>query len=320
LQTSIRGIHQCLVAEVFFNGDPTPHNATPSSSDNLSQRNLAIAHSDNPGSLATHTVQHTFEIKPSQFHLPKEFSSKDFNQSFLNTNTFVATDQPSGPDILMIHWNNLPRDSKVILYMPDIKVDDILALEPYTRVSPTKISMEDGHSFSFTTADISYIPIPGGFNKNIPGLLTVELPSNVVKGQLFKVLVQQARFYRNTRRIIGSFQFNISVSTAEIILKKEMRNLSLLQYVRESMAVTDPWRMIFNRYIKSTSDKINGLGGDASTVPSSYNDKWLYVNNSETSTKDFLVSLMNKCCKRMSIFMILLLMLLLVIVFLIIVK
>jgi hypothetical protein len=320
LQTSIRGIHQCLVAEVFFDGDPTPLNATPSSSDNLSQRNLAIAHSDNPGSPATHTAQHTFEIKPSKFHLSKELEEKSFNEMFFKANKFAVDNQLSGPDILMIHWNNLPRDSKVLFYMPDINVDDILALEPYARLSPTKITKEDEHSFSFTSADVNYIPIPGGFDKNIPGLLTVELPSNVVKGQLFKVLVQQARFYRGARRITGSFQFNISVSTADIILKKEMRNLSILQYVRQSMAVTDPWRMIFNKYIKSLSDKINGLGGDASVVPASANDKWLYDNGSEISTKDILVSMINKCCKRMSLFMFALLFLLLVLVILFILK
>src|SRR6185436_10364611 len=57
IQELIRGLHQCLVAEVFFATDLIDPGATPAGSDNLAQRNLAISESDNPGSLATHTVQ-----------------------------------------------------------------------------------------------------------------------------------------------------------------------------------------------------------------------------------------------------------------------
>ncbi len=312
LQTSIRGIHQCLVAEVFFAGDPTQPNATPGSSDNLSQRNLAIANSDNPGSSATHTLQHTFEIKPSQFNLTQDAIDGQIIARHTSATANVGNDQLIGPDLLLIHWNNLPRESKIIVYMPEVKVDDIIALEPYTRLTPTQIIKEDEHSFSFISSDINYIPIPGGFIKNIPGLLTIELPSTVVKGQLFKVLVQQARFYRNTRRIIGSFQFNIPVSTAEQILTIGMRNLSILKYVRQSMPVTDPWRMIFNRYIKGLSDKVNGLGGKADNVPASPNDKWLVAKPDDKQSDDVLIRLFNYCCKRISILLLLLILLLFV--------
>lgn len=316
LQTSIRGIHQCLVAEVYFDGDPTPVNATPASSDNLAQRNLAIAHSDNPGNISTHTVQHTFEIKPSQFKLSVESLGNRLTSLMPQAAAF-AVNESVGPDLLMIHWNNLPAASKVIVYTPDIKVDDILALEPYTRISAGKIVKEDEHSFSFSSSHINYIPIPGGFEKNIPGLLTIELPNNVVKGQLFKVVVQQARFFRNTRYIIGSFQFNVVVRTAVQILQKEMRNLSILKYVRQTMPVTDPWRLIFNRYIKALSDKIDGLGGDAAAVPPAPHDKWL--PGSETG-QDGLIKFIHRCCRSMSILMIGILLLLLLLIILLFVK
>ncbi|ESU20475.1 hypothetical protein FEDK69T_29980 [Flavobacterium enshiense DK69] len=295
LQTSVRGIHPCLIAEIYFEDDPTRVGATPGSSDNLSQRNLVIAHSDNPGSLSTHTVQHTFEIKPSQFSLPTNHHGHEMHME-----AFDARKQRRGPDFLIIHWNNLPRDSKIVVYMPDVKTDDILALEDYARLSPTKIKKEDENSFSFISSDINYIPVPGGFQKNIPGLLTIELPNNIVKGQLFKVLVQQARFYGNARRIIGSFQFNIPVSTAERILKIEMRNLSILQYVRQTMATTDPWRLIFDRYITGVSDKVDGLGGNASNVPAAPDDRWLYNIDKDLPMADTIIKLFNHCCKRIS--------------------
>ena len=64
----VRGIHQCLVAEVRFQPgavDPIPNGATPASSDRLAQRNLAIVDSDNPGDSVTHRVRHTLLLKPS---------------------------------------------------------------------------------------------------------------------------------------------------------------------------------------------------------------------------------------------------------------
>jgi hypothetical protein len=132
----------------------------------------------------------------------------------------------------------------------------------------------------------------------------VELPSTVVKGQLFKVLVQQARFYNNTRRIIGSFQFNIAVSVAALILNREMRNLSILKYVRQSLSLADPWRLIFDRYIGVQSDKVDGLGGDSDMVPAAPNDKWLAGPDSQTPSTGALIEMFNRCCKRTSLLLI----------------
>jgi hypothetical protein len=65
IQELTRARHMCIVAEVFFEEDLTVGGETPGSSDNLSQRNLAILHSENPGGPGSHTVMHAFEIKPS---------------------------------------------------------------------------------------------------------------------------------------------------------------------------------------------------------------------------------------------------------------
>src|SRR5207249_3778867 len=68
MQTLITGIHQCLVAEIFFwpsgtVSDPIHTGATPASSDRLAQRNLSIVPSSNPSWPDAHTIQHTFTIK-----------------------------------------------------------------------------------------------------------------------------------------------------------------------------------------------------------------------------------------------------------------
>lgn len=271
-----RGVHQCLVAEISFEGDPTPHNATPGSSDNLSQRNLIIVQSDNPGGPATHTVQHTFEIKPSPFQFsPGLTALADQPNHFATAAISIRT----APDYLLIHWNNLPKDSKVTLFMPDVAIDDILFLESILRASPSRMTKEDEHTCSFLAADVNHIPIPGGLDRNIPGLLTIDLPSTVVKGELFKVLVQQTRYLLGSQRVVGSFQLNIPVTTAPLMLPEEMRNLAVLKHIHLAIPTGTAWDLIFNRYLKGLSDKVDGLGGDASNVPASPDDQWMGDGN-----------------------------------------
>lgn len=62
IRNILRGQHQCMVAEIFYAGDPTEANTNPGVSDNLAQRNLLIIETDNPGNGMTHTVQHSFDI------------------------------------------------------------------------------------------------------------------------------------------------------------------------------------------------------------------------------------------------------------------
>ncbi len=54
--------HQCMIVEVAYSLDPTVAGATPGTSDNLAQRNLLIVQTANPGSSATRTVHHAFDV------------------------------------------------------------------------------------------------------------------------------------------------------------------------------------------------------------------------------------------------------------------
>ena len=71
IQELMRGLHQCLVAEIHYQLDPIQSGATPGSSDNLAQRNILFDFSDNPGTFAAHLVHHTFELEPSPTPLPQ---------------------------------------------------------------------------------------------------------------------------------------------------------------------------------------------------------------------------------------------------------
>lgn len=68
IRTLIHDAHQCMVVEVMMDGDATQLGTTPSTSDNLAQRNITILTSDNPGSAMTRTVEHSFEAQTDAPH------------------------------------------------------------------------------------------------------------------------------------------------------------------------------------------------------------------------------------------------------------
>jgi hypothetical protein len=283
----IRGHHQCLVAEIFFQpsgADPIPVGATPASSDRLAQRNLAIVESDNPGGAASHTVQHTFIVK-----------------NVARTETRAAVVAPRSE--LVIHWNNVPRDAIASLYSPQWSADDILQLANL-RQHPATLSRLDDHTVACRIADISFIPLPAGAQQTYAGLLSIVLPQHVWDGQMFHIDVQQfadlptpgimklaaAAEQRPKRRgrkttsrpetngteppryVVGSFRITIPVRLRETLLHRETRKLAALRYTRQGIPTTSRWVPIFERYLAALEAKVTGLGGDPTTIPASLDD------------------------------------------------
>ena len=133
VQNLIRGKHQCLVAEIRF-GDPIPDGATPASNENLSQRNLAIVESDNPGPEDSHTIAHTFELKTTLTKSQREFVNTDGHLQRFNLRPIEAAF-----DELMIVWGGVPEDAEATLYLPALRADDIITAASL-RYGPSAIS------------------------------------------------------------------------------------------------------------------------------------------------------------------------------------
>ncbi|MFD6106846.1 galactose oxidase-like domain-containing protein, partial [Nocardia salmonicida] len=185
IQELIRSEHMCIVAEVFYEGDLTNPGETPHSSDNLSQRNLAILHSDNPGASDSHTVMHTFEIKPSLIPALPTRNTPSALSAHLPRDTYdFRLDQ------LIFRWHNLPQDSEVTVYFSDIDTAHIQTLA-VLRNSPLACEVIDKHTLKFKVAGLTWIPIPGGRTLNIPALLSITLPDNVSYGQVYRVSIHQ---------------------------------------------------------------------------------------------------------------------------------
>lgn len=283
----VRGIHQCLVAEIRYQPgavDPIPSGATPTSSDRLAQRNLAIVESDNPGIESTHRVQHTFLLKPSSASRTGQFMA-------LTTNAA----QQQRHDELVFHWHALPRKTIASLYLPDWNADDVIALNGTLRPGPRILTKVDVHTVSFTVGDIAYIAIPGHIRDAVPGLLTLQLPLSVRDGQQFTIDIEQhtgltcrreihtkdskkhkdLKINFSQRRVLGAFRLNVVVKSGEPLVRKLVRNLAVLRYVFQAIPKSDGWHPVFERYLSQLSDQIAGLGVDPSLIPASPDDPGL---------------------------------------------
>lgn len=252
----IRNYHQCLVAEIYFEDDKINFGDTPGSSDNLSQRNLVLEMSSNPGDAASRRVATTMWVRPSQ--MPKDTG--------VNPLASVSTAALAGRfkhDELVIWWKNLPSGASVDLYIPSVDVDEMLRVAGY-RASANPLEKVDAHTIRSTRRSVTYIPLPGGLTKLIPCLLSVQLPEGVTAGQEFRAVVQQ--YSGATRKVIGAIELRIPVRHEEAILPGELKKLAVLKYIQTKIPQNDRWFPVFDRYVGYMGERVRGLGGDPEAV------------------------------------------------------
>ena len=258
IRNQIRGRHQCLVAEIHYLPSPIPAGATPANNDQLSQRNLAIVESDNPGGAAAHTVAHTFEVKPSEggFVLNREMGGQIGN--------LVAVARAYGPDELFIRWNGLPRDSVATIYLPGVQMEEFLT-QTIGRPGFDSLAVIDGDTIRCRVGDATYLPLPAGRGTNLPGLLTIELPPTVRAGTTYTVSVHQVSGLRHN--IIASFDVAVLVSRAPLLVDAARRDLAVLRQIGATIPHGNRWEPVFARYLDVLTDRIRAFGGDPNTSP-----------------------------------------------------
>lgn len=290
VQALLNGTHHCLVAQIAYDGAPIINSngvtESPENSDKLAQRNLQVTRSDNPGAPATHIIPQTFDLRPS---LPV----------ILGQDTLLQY-----PDELMINWGNTPLGSIASIYWPQVNVFDVLQLASRLYASHL-LSAADANTIQCeVTRGVTYIPIPSsGAGQNFAGLLTIDLPPTVVKGQEFNVVIRRittrrfqeeppiqiefrAKPVRRSRRqhkggdgnretnwryVIGTFQVRIPVSTASAILPAEEDTLAIFKWRLQAMSLTNRWYPVLQRYVSLIAARVAGLGGDPDAIPPSLN-------------------------------------------------
>ena len=175
----LMGGHQCLVAEIAFDDAPISNSdgifASPMNSDKLAQRNLQVTLADNPGSPDTKLVPQTFDVAPS---VPPPANPGQLMDL---------------PDELMIDWGNAPVGSTCTVYWPAVEATDVIGLAK--RLYPThQLSPVGGDPFTFTipvTNGFTFVPIPFGTGPNFAGLVTLQLPFGIVRGQIYFITLRR---------------------------------------------------------------------------------------------------------------------------------
>lgn len=168
LPTLLLGEHQCLVAQIEYSGTPIPSGSKPSTSDKLAQRNIALSEVANPGITASRAAIHTFEIE--------------------------ATAQPITeglpPDELLLEWSRgVPANTFVRICIPSWDAHSVVSLADrlYARHD---LSAVDAHTIELPASGMRYVPVPRSIHRQ-PGVLCVEFPLGIKKGQRFDVSVRQ---------------------------------------------------------------------------------------------------------------------------------
>ncbi|HXB71480.1 MAG TPA: sialidase family protein [Candidatus Acidoferrales bacterium] len=261
-----RNSHQCLIAEIAFDGVPIPVGKDPSNWDKLAQRNITWSDIGSAQALTT------FEIRPTPAGLPLGKT----------------------PDELMIDWGNVPDGSFASIYLPAVNVDDILSTASRMYTTHRLVRVDD-HTLGCRTGGVTYIPIPAGLGIGYAGLLSIDPSATVLVGQVYKVYVRQLTNASATppppppalttvvitttpgattapaeiewRRVLGGFQLTIPVKVKNNELRlTEERELSVLRWIAESIPLTNRWYPVFHRYLDQIGGRVKVFGGDPTKI------------------------------------------------------
>ena len=290
LRDLIRGEHQCLIAELHFPSHSSiPRGAAPAEHDSLSQRNLAIVESDNPGGVAGHVVQHTFELAPFNLNAPapgpKVAAIADIGEAALaalvpDVIVTPPVQDPMGPGgtmtrqgglttELMIRWGTLPRDAIATIYLPDVDFASLLEATVH-RAGYELLELVDANTVRCRIGEVTFLPVPAAITRSLPGMISIGLPPTVRVGQRFRVTAHQVSGGPLLRKITGSFEFEIPVSTGPLLLARESRKLAVLRWVQQRLGDDIAWRLVFERYLGQIADRVRAFGGNPDMIkPSS---------------------------------------------------
>ena len=175
----------------------------------------------------------------------------------------------------MIDWGALPPGSAAEIYLPAVSADEIvqLARGVYTTKRLHKI---DANTIGCRAEGVAYIPLPPGQNVDRAGLLSIDVPAGIRRGERFDVVVRQITSARAAgrspatgvaaaplraaasakmiewRRVFGAFEIAMPVSTRKrsSCRSEEERQFSILSWIGQAIPHGSRWYPVFARYLR----------------------------------------------------------------------
>jgi hypothetical protein len=172
----------------------------------------------------------------------------------------VAAWRDPGFDELIFFWNNLPRDSRVEVYLPALDVEYLMLLRNLRR-APQTVRVVDEHTLSLRPEGVTYLAIPNLGPERIAALLTVALPDGVKAGEVYSVDALQTRALLGM--VLGAFRLTIPVHKAAQIYARAAR---LLPIFEERLKLTEPqnrWYPILINRVDYPRARAHGLAEEA---------------------------------------------------------
>jgi hypothetical protein len=303
------GTHHCLVAQIAYSGSPIEivNGVVPSpeAGGQLAQRNLQVTTSDNPGPPSAHRVPQTFDVKPSGpppatgwfvgqpdelmilwgdtppgstariywpavsadavislaswmygVHPLTAADAHTIEMTTIDGATYVPIPQGTGPWFAGLFTIDLPQT------VTTGQEFDIVVRRIGKRLRPAAPPSPPPPPPPPVTQVVRAREAAGG------GIELPE-PAPVAARAAALTVTSAAREVEYERYIVGSFQIKIPVSTAAAMLPAEETTLAILKARLEAMPTTNRWYPVLLRYIEQVSQRVNSLGGNASSVPPS---------------------------------------------------
>jgi len=88
-------------------------------------------------------------------------------------------------------------------------------------------------------------------------------PPPVIEARVAAIVVRDIIKWR---RVVGTFQTSILVSTKEALLGPEERLLSVLRWIFKGIPHHNRWYPVFRRYLEQIAGRVSALGGDPITI------------------------------------------------------
>ena len=153
-------------------------------------------------------------------------------------------------DELMFVWNGLPEASRVELYLPGIRAENVVNLRNL-RHAPRDVRIIDEHRLLLVPNGVTYLPLPPSVEDRVAGTVTITLPDGVKHGQRWTVDVVQLRGHE--RSAVGAFRLDVRVEKdLQDMAASELRLLETLFERRSLMGRLDRWRPILDRRVQTT--------------------------------------------------------------------